>query len=257
MFIDTHAHLNDEKLLSDVQEVIFRAKEFNVERIVNAGYDLASSQKGIELADKYKEVYACIGVHPENASSFDNAVENFIMENGEREKVVAIGEIGLDYHYEGYDKELQKKVFIRQLELADELNLPVVIHSRDATGDMLEILKNNKKLLKHGGLMHCFNGSLQTLKEVLSLRLKVSFGGAITFKNSKNAPMLISNIPLDCFTLETDCPYLCPEPFRGKINEPKNIPLIAQKIADILNINVSEIEEISTENAKNLFKKLK
>ena len=257
MFIDTHAHLNDAKLLPDVNGVIFRAKEFNVERIVNAGCDLASSQKGIELADKYKEVYACIGVHPENAKCFDNQIENFLMENGEREKVIAIGEIGIDYHYEGYDKELQKKVFIRQLEIANELKLPVVIHSRDATGDMLEILKNNSNLLKYGGLMHCFNGSLETLKEVLKLGLKVSFGGAITFKNSKNAPELIKNIPLESFTLETDCPYLCPEPFRGKINEPKNIPLIAQKIADILNKNVSEIEKITTLNAKNLFKKLK
>ena len=236
MFIDTHAHLNDAKLLPDVNGVIFRAKEFNVERIVNAGCDLASS---------------------ENAKCFDNQIENFLMENGEREKVIAIGEIGLDYHYEGYDKELQKKVFIRQLEIANELKLPVVIHSRDATGDMLEILKNNSNLLKYGGLMHCFNGSLETLKEVLKLGLKVSFGGAITFKNSKNAPELIKNIPLESFTLETDCPYLCPEPFRGKINEPKNIPLIAQKIADILNKNVSEIEKITTLNAKNLFKKLK
>ncbi len=257
MFVDTHAHLNDDKLINDVQEVINRAKDFGVERIINAGYDLASSQKGIELADKYKEVYACIGVHPENCKIFDNSIENFLIENGEREKVVAIGEIGLDYHYEGYDKEFQKKVFIRQLEIANELNLPVVIHSRDATGDMLEILKSNKELLKNGGLMHCFNGSLETLNEVLKLGLKVSFGGAITFKNSRNAPELIANMPLDAFTLETDCPYLSPEPFRGKINEPKNIPIIAQKIADILNKNISEIQKISTENAKNIFKKLK
>lgn len=257
MFIDTHAHLNDEKLIYSVDDVISRAKEFGVERIINSGYDLHSSQIGIELADKYKEVYACIGVHPENCIYYDNAMENFIMKNAKRDKVVAIGEIGLDYHYEGFDKNLQKKVFINQLKLAYELNLPVVLHCRDAIGDMLEILNSNKQLLKNGGLMHCFNGSVETLNQVLKLGLYVSYGGAITFKNSKNAPQIIANTPLNCFTLETDCPYLCPEPFRGKINEPKNVPIIAQKIADILNKNVDEIEEKTTNNAKNLFKKLK
>ncbi len=256
MFIDTHAHINDEKLIDDIENVITRAHNEGVDVIVNSGSSYSSSKSSVEIASKYKEVYACIGIHPENCEEYNDDVEKFFIANANNKKVVAIGEIGLDYHYEGYNSALQKEVFIKQLKLADKLNLPVVIHSRDATKDMLDILKENKHLLKNGGLMHCFNGSVETLNEIIKLGLKVSFGGVITFKNARNSPSLITAVPLDCFTLETDCPYLCPEPFRGNINEPKNIPLIAKKISEILQINIKEIEEITTKNAKNLFKKL-
>ena len=256
MFIDTHAHINDDKLIDDIQNVIERAHNENVDIIINSGSSYSSSKSSIEIANKFKEVYACIGIHPENCEEYNDEVEKFIIDNADNKKVVAIGEIGLDYHYEGYNCDLQKKVFIKQLELAHKYNLPVVIHSRDATKDMIEILKEYKSLLTNGGLMHCFNGSVETLNEILKLGLKVSFGGIVTFKNARNSSSLITQIPIDSFTLETDCPYLCPEPFRGNLNEPKNIPLIAKKIADILGLNIKEIEEITTKNAKNLFKKL-
>ena len=257
MLIDIHAHLTDDKYLNEVQDVILRAKEFGLERIVTCGSDYQSSKKAVELANNNDIVYAVIGVHPEDVAYFNSEVESFLRDNSKNEKVIAIGEIGLDYHYEGFNKELQKEVFLKQLKLASEVGLPVVIHSRDATGDMLEILKSNKNLLSNGGIMHCFSGSVETLREVINLGLSVSFGGAITFKNSRNAKELILNVPTNKFVLETDCPYLCPEPFRGQRNEPKNVCLVAKKVAEILELSEEEVADITTQNAKNIFKKLK
>ena len=257
MFIDAHAHLNDDRLYANASDVIKRAKENGVEIIINAGSDLISSTRAVELAEKFPECYAVIGVHPENPQDYNDEMESFLLNQKDNPKVLAIGEIGLDYHYEGYDKNLQKEVFLKQLILADKMSLPIVIHSRDATGDMLQMLKDNKHLLKNRGLLHCFSGSQETLNEVLKLGFIVSFGGVVTFKNSKNAGELLKNISLDDFILETDCPYLCPEPYRGQTNEPKYIPIIAQKISEIIGVNIQKIQEKTTKNVKKLFKRLK
>ena len=257
MFIDAHAHLTDEKFSGEVKEIVERARVAGVERIVSTGSDMESSIQSVALAEQFQEVFAVIGIHPEVEKEYSVSAEETLRRLAQNKKVIAIGEIGLDYHYEGYNKERQKEVFIKQLELAHSLNLPVVIHSRDATGDMLEILKANKNLLSSGGIMHCFSGSVETLMEIIKLGLGISLGGVITFKNARNASEIIKAVPKNKFVLETDCPYLCPEPHRGERNEPKNVIYVANKIAEILNLNVEEIEKISTENAKNIFKKLK
>ena len=257
MLIDAHAHLTDEKFSGEVKEIIERARAAGVERIVSTGSDMESSIQSVELAKQFPEVFAVVGIHPEVEREYSSAAEEKLRELAGNDKVIAIGEIGLDYHYEGYNKERQREVFIKQLELAHSLILPVVIHSRDATGDMLEILKSNKNLLASGGIVHCFSGSVETLAEIIKLGLGISLGGVITFKNAKSAGEIIKAVPKDKFVLETDCPYLCPEPHRGERNEPKNVIYVANKIAEILNLNVEEIEKISTENAKKIFKKLK
>jgi len=163
MLIDTHAHLNDEKLEINLKEIIKNAKENMLEKIICVGFDINSSKKAIEIAEKYENVFACIGIHPSDAESFNAEAKAFLLENASNKKVVAIGEIGLDYHYEPYDKELQKQVFIDQLKLASKVGLPIQVHTRDATKDTLDILKTNKQFLKNGGIVHCFSGSYETL----------------------------------------------------------------------------------------------
>lgn len=170
---------------------------------------------------------------------------------------MAIGEIGLDYHYEPHDKNLQKQIFVKQLMLANSLNLPVQIHCRDATFDTLEILKTNKNLLQNGGIMHCFSGSLETLRELKKLNIKISLGGILTFKNARTTVEIASKMPLDMLTFETDCPYLAPVPFRSQINQPKNLIFTAQKFADIRNINLENLENIVLANTLEVFPKLK
>lgn len=270
MFIDIHSHLNDEKLVNNIEEVISNAKNAEVEKIVCVGCDYASSLKAIELSEKFKNVYATIGLHPNNCFEFNEKMKNLILSSKTNSKIVAIGEIGLDYYDIPYQlKEVnlnvseqefiqkQKEVFIKQIELANKINLPIMIHMRDATEDTIKILENNRNILKNGGLLHCYNGSLETTEKIFKLGFYISLGGAITFKNSKIMPEVLKKIGLNRVCLETDSPYLSPEPFRGKINEPKNIPLVARKISEILNKNISEIEEITTKNCYTVFDRLR
>lgn len=255
MIIDTHAHLTDEKYIGKVEDIIHDLKSNNIEKVFTVAYNKASIISSVELASKYDNIYAIIGVHPEDADDLTEDTVALIKEYAKSPKVIAIGEIGLDYHYENYDKHKQKEVFIKQLELAHELKLPVTIHNRDSIGDCLEILKENRHLLEFGGVIHCFSESVEIYKEIKKLGLKISFGGTLTFKNSVVAPKVCEVADLEDILIETDCPYLTPHPFRGQVNEPKYTTYVAQKIAEIKGISYDKVVETTTKNALNLFKK--
>ena len=228
------------------------------------------------MAKKFDNNYATLGVHPHSAFEYNKETEDLMFANKDNKKVIAIGEIGLDYYdletqiayikehnpnlerlTEEIVKEKQKEIFIKQIELAEKMQLPIVVHSRDATGETLEIIKANKEKLKFGGLIHCFSGSSEIAREYFKLGFYISVGGSITFKNARSIPDVVRFNGIDHVILETDCPYLSPEPYRGKTNEPKNIPLVAEKVADILDIPYSEVEETTTNNALKLFSRLR
>ncbi len=252
MFIDVHAHLDNVRFDEDLDMVVKNAKLSKVEKIITAGYDLKSSFKEVEIANRFENVFACVGVHPENVEGLEKNYLEKLETLLKNKKVVAIGEIGLDYHWRKDNQELQKKIFIEQIDLANKLDLPIVVHCRDAVGDTLQILKEHTP--KRESLMHCYGGSVESAKEFIKLGFSFSFGGVVTFKNAKNVQEVVKNIPLEKILLETDCPYMSPEPFRGKVNEPKNIPIIAEKIADIKNIKIDEVEKNTTKNAEKMFK---
>ena len=247
--VDTHCHLDNEKFDEDRLEVIERIKE-NLEFCVNIGYDLASSKKSLELAKEYDFIYAVIGVHPIDIAEYGEEVEKELELLGKNPKVVAIGEIGLDYHWMTEPKEVQQERFKSQLELAERLNKPVVIHTRDAMEDTVNILKEYPNIT---GVIHCYPGSLETAKQLVD-RFYLGIGGTLTFKNSKKAVEVVKDIPLDRIVIETDCPYLTPEPFRGKRNEPIYVEYVAKKIAEIKEISVEDVTKITTENAKKLYR---
>lgn len=247
--VDTHCHLDNEKFDEDRLEVIERIKE-NLEFCVNIGYDLASSKKSLALANEYDFIYAVIGVHPIDIAEYSEEVEKELELLGKNPKVVAIGEIGLDYHWMTEPKEIQQERFKRQLELAERLNKPVVIHTRDAMEDTVNILKDYPNIT---GVIHCYPGSLETAKQLVD-RFYLGIGGTLTFKNSKKAVEVVKDIPLDRIVIETDCPYLTPEPFRGKRNEPIYVEYVAKKIAEIKEISVEDVTKITTENAKKLYR---
>lgn len=252
MFIDVHAHLYDEKI-EDIKKVVLKAKERGVEKIICCGSNLQDSALSVEIANEFEGVYACVGVHPEDVLSYNDEVAKELIKLCKNKKVVGFGEIGLDYYYDKSKKELQKQVFEKQLCLANSLKLPVVIHTREATGDMIEILSKNKSLLGNGGVIHCFNKNLTVAKIFIDLGFHLSIGGALTFPDSKKLKNAVKEIPLEKILLETDCPYMTPVPFRGQINEPKNVVIVAEEIARIKEIPVEEVEKITTENAKRLF----
>ena len=248
--IDSHAHLMDEQYNNDLENVIKNAIENGIEKIINIGYSKETSIQAIEIANKYNFIYAVIGMHPDECN---NEVDiSFIKELVQNKKVVAIGEIGLDYHYEGHNKEMQKKYFVEQINLANELNLPVVIHSRDADMDMLEILKIHK--IKNNFVMHCFSSSVEILKEVLKLGAYISIAGPVTFKNARSLIEVAKLVPEDKLMIETDCPYLCPEPHRGKRNEPAMVRFTAEKIAELREISIEELAKITNQNTKTFYK---
>jgi len=247
--VDTHCHLDNEKFDEDRLEVIERIKE-NLEFCVNIGYDLASSKKSLELAKEYEFIYAVIGVHPIDIAEYSEESEKELELLGKNPKVVAIGEIGLDYHWMTEPKEIQQERFKRQLDLAERLNKPVVIHTRDAMEDTVNILKEYPNIT---GVIHCYPGSLETAKQLVD-RFYLGIGGTLTFKNSKKAVEVVKDIPLDRIVIETDCPYLTPEPFRGKRNEPIYVEYVAKKIAEIKEISVEDVTKITTKNAKKLYR---
>lgn len=253
MMIDAHAHLNDE-LYADVKKLIDDANEVAVNTIICSSYDLSSSMKAVEIANSFTGVYANVGMHPHDSKLYDDNMEKTFLELATNKKVIAIGEIGLDYHYDYSPRQTQKEVFERQILLAKKLNLPIVIHMREATEDTIEILRQNKNNINLGGLVHCFNGSYETFKMIYEMGFIISIGGALTFKNAKNLLELIPKIPKDGFIFETDCPYLTPEPFRGQINTPKNVKLVYDKASQILNLELNELCKIVEENVKRVFK---
>lgn len=255
MLIDTHAHLTDEKYNDYRGQLIQNLTNEKVERVFTVAYDKQSILDSVSLAEKYPNIYAIIGVHPEEVADYTNETIELIKKLSTHPKVIGIGEIGLDYHYENFDKEKQKEVFVSQIKLAHSLKLPISIHNRDSIGDCLEILKENKEYLTYGGVVHCFSESIEVYKEIKKLGLKIAFGGTLTFKNSKVAPEVCKIADLEDILLETDCPYLAPVPHRGEINEPKYTSLVANKIAELKGISYEQVIDATTKNALNLFKK--
>lgn len=254
-FVDTHSHLNDEKFSEDLEEVVSRAKNFGVEKIINFGDTLENSVRVIELAKNFSGMFAGVGIHPSEIENFDenNSCEK-IFELAKEKKVVAIGEIGLDYYWEkNFEVRLkQQKTFIQQLDIARQLNLPVCIHERDAHGDALKILKSEGKNLR--GVLHCYSGSLEMAKEVWKMGWLIGIDGPLTFKNSAKLPEVVKAAPREMILLETDAPYLAPVPYRGKRNEPNYLIEIAKKVAEIREETLEEVAEYTTANAENLYK---
>lgn len=251
--IDTHSHYNDEKFDNDRDEVIQNITNSGITTIINAGYSLESSKRAIEIANNYDFMYATVGVSPNDIENLENNYIEQIKEMAKEQKVIAIGEIGLDYYWNKENKETQKEIFIKQVELANQLGLPIVIHTRDAVMDTIDILKNKVNCNKKG-VFHCCPLNTELIKEGLKLGFYISFAGPITFKNSKNAEKIVKMVPIDRILTETDSPYLSPEPVRGTRNDSRNIKYIAQKIAQIKNMPIENIAEQIQKNAKTIFK---
>lgn len=252
---DSHSHLNDEKFDEDREEQIKKIRESGVSNFITAGYSVESSKKALEIAKKYDFIYTTAGVSPNDIPQTEEElwkqlaeIEKIVEKN--KEKICAIGEIGLDYYWNTDNKELQKKAFIEQIKIANKYNLPIVIHTREAVMDTLQILKENKVMKT--GVFHCCPQNRELIKEGLKLGFYISFAGPITFKNSKNAEEMINLVPNDRILIETDSPYLAPEPVRGTRNTPANVKYIAQKIADVKGLTLEEVEKITFENTKNI-----
>lgn len=248
MFIDTHCHLTKDDY-TDVFSVISENRKNGIGAIINCSCTKDTINEALELSSKYEDVFLAIGFHPSEAVTInDDDLQLLEKIASSNKKVVAIGEIGLDYHYGKDDISIQKRLFDKQLLLAEKLNLPVVIHTRDAMGDTIEILKKHNNY----GVIHCFNGSIEVAKILIKLGYKLGIGGVVTFKNC-NLSSVLKNLSLSDIVLETDSPYLTPEPFRGKVNSSKYIPVIAEKVAQIFNTDVSCVEDTTTLTACNLF----
>lgn len=247
--IDSHCHLNDPKLFIDLDGVLERARAVGVESFIVPGYDLVSSEKAVSIAEAYEGVYALVGIHPHDASIYNDEVENRLEELLGNDKVVGLGEIGLDYYYDNSPREKQREVFIKQLELAKRISKPVVIHSRDAFLETFEIIRDHGKGLS--GVFHCFSGSYESAMRVIKeLGFYISLAGPVTFKNAKEPLEVASRIPLEYLLIETDCPYLAPHPFRGKQNEPAYLPYIAERIKEVRG---GSIITATVDNTKKLF----
>ncbi|MBR0290037.1 MAG: TatD family hydrolase [Selenomonadaceae bacterium] len=253
MFIDTHCHLEDENFSEDRAQVLEHAKIAGVERIINFGSTLKSSIAVTELAKNFPELYAGVGIHPEEIDDFDEKTCARLAELAAEKKVIAIGEIGLDYHWEKDSQRrlIQQKIFIEQLDLARQLNLPVCIHDRDAHGDTLKILQTEGKNLR--GVLHCYSGSLETAREVWKLGYFIGVDGPLTFKNSAKLPEVVKAAPREMILIETDAPYLAPTPYRGKRNEPAYVVEVAKKLAELRGETLEEVATYTTANAKNLY----
>ncbi|WP_251554301.1 TatD family hydrolase [Neobacillus muris] len=252
MLFDTHAHLNDEQYKEDLQEVIERMQEQGVSNVVVVGFDQPTIKRAMELAEQYEFIYACVGWHPVDAIDMTDEDLRWIERLAAHPKVVALGEMGLDYHWDKSPKDIQKEVFRKQIRLAKKVKLPIVIHNREATADVVEILKQ-EGAEEVGGIMHCFSGSPETAKECIDMNFYISLGGPVTFKNAKKPKEVAADVPLDKLLIETDCPYLAPHPYRGKRNEPAYVKLVAEQIAEIKGLTYEEVAEATTQNAKKFF----
>lgn len=252
---DSHAHYNDEKFNEDREELLEKIKQEGITRLVSAGYSLESSNKAIQLSQKYDFIYATVGISPndipETIGEFEVQLKQIeeLLQN--KSKIVAIGEIGLDYYWNKENKQIQQQAFIKQMELANTVGLPIVIHTREAVMDTIEILKKYPVLKK--GVFHCCPLNRELVKEALKLDFYTSFAGPITFKNAKNADEIIQMVPMEKIVIETDSPYLSPEPNRGKRNDSRNVRYMAEKIAQVKQLPVEEVAKITYTNALNLF----
>ena len=251
--IDTHAHLDFSEFYEDRQEVINRAREQGVVNIVNIGTRLSSSRKALALSQEYECVYAAVGIHPHNADEIEVDKACLVLKDlAKADKVKAIGEIGLDFHYDNSPRDVQREVFINSLELAAELQLPVIIHSREASDETMRILENYR-VSKPGGIMHCFAGDDKMAERALKLGYYIAVGGIITFNSADRLRQTIAGVPLERLLVETDCPFLTPAPNRGKRNEPSHIRYVVQKLAEIKGLSPEEIAAVTTRNAKEVF----
>ncbi|RKD26638.1 TatD DNase family protein [Caminicella sporogenes DSM 14501] len=252
MLFDSHTHLDDRKFDKDRDDVIKRAKENGISYIMNPGADYESSVRAVELADKYDMVYAAVGIHPHDAKTMDEMMLELLKAMTKKPKVMAIGEIGLDYHYDYSPREVQKKWFREQIRLAKEVKLPIIIHDREANNDVMKILKE-ENAFENGVLLHCYSGSAELAKEYIKLGAYISIAGPITFKNARKAVEVVQTVPIEYLMIETDAPYLTPVPYRGKRNETSYVRFIAEKIAEIKGISFEEVAQKTTENAKKYF----
>ena len=252
MIFDSHAHYDSSQFHEDREEFLNSMKENGVGTILNSGASWKSVTEVVELAEKYPFIYAAVGLHPDEVGDLNEERFEFLKKQCQHEKVVAVGEIGLDYYWDNESHEVQKEWFVRQLNLARELDLPVIIHSREAAEDTLNIMKEHGNGLR--GVIHCFSYSKELAEEYIKMGFHIGIGGVVTFKNGKKLKEIATSIPLERILLETDCPYLAPEPHRGKRNSSLYIPHIAQEIADLRGITYGEVVAQTEMNARNLFR---
>ncbi len=253
MLFDSHSHMYSVKFDNDREEVFKRIKEAGVEYVLNAGADLETSMRAIECAHKYDMFYASVGCHPHDVKDLDEETLLLFKGLAKKPKVCAIGEIGLDYYYDHSPRDLQQHWFRRQIQLAHEVSMPIIIHDRDANDDTLKILKE-EKAFELGVLMHCFSGSAELARQYIHLGAKISIAGPVTFKNAKKIIEVVETVPIEHLLVETDAPYLTPEPFRGKRNESAYVRYTAEKVAEIKKIPFEETARITCANAKSFFK---
>lgn len=253
MFIDTHVHLNADQYDEDLKEVINRALESNVTKMIVIGFDRKTIERAMVLAEQYDFIYAVVGWHPVDAIDCTEEDLRWIEELAMHKKVVGIGETGLDYHWDKSPKNIQQEVFRKQIRLAKKVKLPIIIHNREATEDVLRILKE-EDAQEVGGVMHCFGGSVETARESIAMNFMISLGGPVTFKNAKKPKEVAEAISLEHLLIETDAPYLAPHPYRGKRNEPSYVPLVAEEIARLKGISIEEVANATTKNAEQFFK---
>ncbi len=249
---DTHAHINDERYDNDRAEMLQSCFDAGVEYILIPGVDRGTVESGIALAEQYPNLYAAVGTHPHESKDFtDDDYEYFKDQALYNDKVRAVGEIGLDYYYDFSDRSTQKKVFIRQLELAREVDLPILIHDRDAHGDLMDVLRNEGK--DNRGILHCYSGSWEMAKELIKMGFYISFAGSVVFPKSTSLKEVAKQVPLDRILIETDSPYLTPPPFRGRRNDPSKTQFVAEEIAALKGMDVDEFAQIALENGKRVF----
>lgn len=250
MITDTHIHLYDDRYLDNLDEIIKEANSSGVKKMIIVGYDYSSSRKAIELANNYEGLYAAVGLHPSEVHLEDDLELSWVRDLVKEPKVIAIGEIGLDYYWSKEFKDLQKEMFIKQIKLANEFNLPISIHSRDASLDTFNILKDNRV----SGVLHCYSQSNELAKEYIKLGYFLGIGGVLTFKNSKEIKDVVRDIPLEYLVVETDGPYLAPMPYRGKLNKPSYLTYILEDIAKIKDLPFEYVQEEIEKNVKKVFK---
>lgn len=253
MIFDTHAHYDDKAFDEDRDQLLSELNQYGIEAVVNIGASISSSKRTIKLTEQYENVYGVIGVHPSDTQDLREDDIAWLKEQSQRQKIVAIGEIGLDYYWDEPDRETQKKWFLRQLDLAREVNLPIVIHSRDAAKDTLDLMK-----MKHaeeiGGVIHCFSYGIDMAKEFIKMGYYLGIGGVVTFQNAKKVKEVVSDVPIESLVLETDCPYLAPAPYRGKRNASLYLPYVVKEISSIKGISEDQVIEITNQNAKKLYR---
>lgn len=252
MLFDSHAHYNDSRFEKDIDEVLSSMNENNVGMILNSCSNLDEVPDILKICKKYPFIYASVGIHPHDVKDLKDSDMDMLIKYAENEKVKAIGEIGLDYFYDNSPRDLQKKWFARQVEVAKQIKLPIIIHDRDAHKDCMDILKS-ENIQDIGGVFHCYSGSVEMAKEILDWGMYIAFGGSLTFKKSVRPVEVAKYVPLDRILIETDCPYLTPEPHRGKRNSSLYIHYVAEKLAQIKGVSVEEIENATFENGKRCF----